>query len=104
LLEQEISRVDVLLADYQKSQGGVDIISLEAARQGFANIQELVTQNILEADLGLVKIQWNRFTQKESLLLSLEEEKKQKESKNKKEFDIIKSKLPLSTVKDVGAP
>ena len=104
LLEQEISRVDSLVKDYQKAQGGVDLISLEAARQGFANIQELVTKNILEADLGLVKIQWNRFIQKESLLLSLQDEKKQKETKNKNEFDIIKSKLPLSSVKDVGAP
>jgi hypothetical protein len=104
MLEEEESRIEELLSGYQNIQGSVDLVSLEASRQGFKNIRSIVTQNILDADLGLVKIQWNRFTRKENLLLSLKEERKKKETRHKTEFDIIKKKLPESTVKEVGAP
>ena len=104
LLEEEEERIEKLLSGYQNIQGDVDLVSLEASRQGFKNIRSIVTQNILDADLGLVKIQWNRFTRKENLLLSLKEERKKKETRHKTEFDIIKKKLPESTVKDVEVP
>jgi tetratricopeptide (TPR) repeat protein len=104
LLNEEETRINELISGYQNIQGNVDLMSLEASRQGFKNIRSIVTQNILDADLGLVKIQWNRFTRKENLLLSLKEERKKKETRHKTEFDIIKKKLPESTVKDVGAP
>ena len=58
----------------------------------------MVTQNILEADLGLVKIQWNRFIEKEQRLLTLEKEKVEKTTKQENEFAIINKKLPQALV------
>lgn len=114
LIEQEEDRVVRLISDFQKTQGSVDIISLEASREGFKHIRDIVTQNILEADLGLVKIQWNRFTEKEQKLLTLEKEKQEAKSKQENEFTIINKKLPQALVnksvtvedseKEEGAP
>ena len=98
LIEQEENRVVRLISDFQKTQGSVDIISLEASREGFKHIRDVVTQNILEADLGLVKIQWNRFTEKEQRLLTLEKEKIEETTKQENEFAIINKKLPQALV------
>ncbi|MAA80510.1 MAG: hypothetical protein CL916_14740 [Deltaproteobacteria bacterium] len=98
LIEQEESRVVRLISDFQKTQGSVDIISLEASREGFKHIRDVVTQNILEADLGLVKIQWNRFTEKEQKLLNLKTKKEEEKRKQENEFTIINKKLPQALV------
>ena len=93
-----------LISDFQKTQGSVDIVSLEASRQGFKHIRDIVTQNILEADLGLVKIQWNRFTEKEQKLLSLQKKKEEYKRQQEEEFANIKRKLPQALVnKNPGA-
>lgn len=101
LIEQEENRVVRLISDFQKTQGSVDLISLEASREGFKHIRDIVTQNILEADLGLVKIQWNRFTEKEQRLLTLENEKDETKKKQESEFTIINKKLPQALVNKV---
>ena len=82
-------------------KGSVDIISLEASREGFKHIRDVVTQNILEADLGLVKIQWNRFIEREQKLLTLENEKKEETEKQESELAIINKKLPKALVQTV---
>jgi len=104
LIESEETKVRKLISEFQKTQGSVDAISLEASRQGFKNIRAVVIQNILEADLGLVKIQWNRFTEREEKFLSLQNEQDVETKRQKSEFQIINNKLPKSLVNDIEKP
>ena len=99
LIEKETDVVSGIIEEHQTLQASVDKVSLQAAREGFRNIEAKVSQNILNADLGLVKIEWSRYIAKENLQKRLQKEKKTKEDINKRRFDIIQDKLPEPIVK-----
>ena len=99
IVDQESKKVKKFLREHQGLQGKVDLMTLETARQAFRSINDRVSQNILNADLGLVKIEWSRFIGKENRENLLKEQKKEKEDQYTEQFQRIREKLPEPIVK-----
>ena len=107
LLREQNDILQQLALEHQAITSHVDDFSLDAAKRGFEIVHDKVTNNVLRADLGIVKIEWSRLLDQQDLLEQLTKEKDEKTTRHKNRFEYIESKFPTavddeeSTLEDV---
>ncbi|MEC7988108.1 MAG: tetratricopeptide repeat protein [Myxococcota bacterium] len=96
ILREQKDILQQLGLEHQAITGHVDAISLDASKKGFEIVHDKVTNNVLRADLGIVKIEWSRLLDQQELFEQLTKEKEEKTTRHKNRFEYIESKFPVT--------